>query len=265
MASNIEIQKKCEWCGTIFTAHKITTAYCSHRCANLAYKDRVRKKRIQEFHLKHDAELKPNSEKEFLTGKRQFIIRDAQFGSEGRAANWSPDVIPLAYVPENINCVPMGTGNCVVISSQFSGCLMAAFTYRKHGSAFETIFEKDQKYVCHIAIEEKEKGKECETIFSKAIDKGKINDFIIFNPAAIVPTTNRNKFSKMAAGLGYNVNFLRDVYGLISSDNECFSFVMEKEHGTLKPHVLSIVKWADRETVELFYSIDMGLNVLLKQ
>lgn len=34
---------------------------------NLAYKDRVRKKRIQEFHLKHDAELKPNSEKEFLT------------------------------------------------------------------------------------------------------------------------------------------------------------------------------------------------------
>ncbi len=46
MASNIEIQKKCEWCGTIFTAHKITTAYCSHRCANLAYKDRVRKERI---------------------------------------------------------------------------------------------------------------------------------------------------------------------------------------------------------------------------
>ena len=67
MASNIEIQKKCEWCGTIFNAHKITTAYCSHKCANLAYKDRVRKKRIQEFHLKHDVELKPNSEKEFLT------------------------------------------------------------------------------------------------------------------------------------------------------------------------------------------------------
>ena len=27
MASNIEVQKKCEWCGTIFTAHKITTAF----------------------------------------------------------------------------------------------------------------------------------------------------------------------------------------------------------------------------------------------
>ena len=47
MASNIDIQKKCEWCGVIFTAHKTSTAYCSHRCANLAYKERVRKKRLQ--------------------------------------------------------------------------------------------------------------------------------------------------------------------------------------------------------------------------
>ena len=67
MASNIEIQKKCEWCGTIFTAHKTSTAYCSHRCANLAYKERVRKKRVQEFQLKFDEEAKPHSEKEFLT------------------------------------------------------------------------------------------------------------------------------------------------------------------------------------------------------
>ena len=67
MASNIDIQKKCEWCGVIFTAHKTSTAYCSHRCANLAYKERVRKKRVQEFQLKFDEEAKPHSEKEFLT------------------------------------------------------------------------------------------------------------------------------------------------------------------------------------------------------
>ena len=53
------------WC--IFTAHKTSTAYCSHRCANLAYKERVRKKRVQEFQLKFDEEAKPHSEKEFLT------------------------------------------------------------------------------------------------------------------------------------------------------------------------------------------------------
>ena len=67
MASNIDIQKKCEWCGVIFTAHKTSTAYCSYRCANLAYKERVRKKRVQEFQLKFDEEAKPHSEKEFLT------------------------------------------------------------------------------------------------------------------------------------------------------------------------------------------------------
>ena len=37
MASNIDIQKKCEWCGKLFIAHKTTTRCCSHHCANLAY------------------------------------------------------------------------------------------------------------------------------------------------------------------------------------------------------------------------------------
>ena len=49
MASNINIQKKCEWCGKLFIAHKISTRCCSHRCANLAYKEKTRQKRISEF------------------------------------------------------------------------------------------------------------------------------------------------------------------------------------------------------------------------
>lgn len=40
MASNINIQKKCEWCGKLFIAHKISTRCCSRRCANLAYKEK---------------------------------------------------------------------------------------------------------------------------------------------------------------------------------------------------------------------------------
>ena len=43
MSSRIDIQKRCKWCNAVFTAHKTTTEYCSHRCANLAYKDRVNK------------------------------------------------------------------------------------------------------------------------------------------------------------------------------------------------------------------------------
>lgn len=49
MSSNIDIQKKCKWCGEVFTAHKMSTVYCSHKCANLAYKERVRKERISAY------------------------------------------------------------------------------------------------------------------------------------------------------------------------------------------------------------------------
>ena len=45
--SNIRIKKICEWCGQEFVAQKVTTKYCSHRCANLAYKQAIRAKRIQ--------------------------------------------------------------------------------------------------------------------------------------------------------------------------------------------------------------------------
>ena len=46
-ASNTKIKKICEWCGTRFEAQKISTKYCSHRCANLAYKKREREKNIK--------------------------------------------------------------------------------------------------------------------------------------------------------------------------------------------------------------------------
>lgn len=46
MSSNIDIKKKCKWCEQVFTAHKMSTSYCSHRCASLAYKERVRQERI---------------------------------------------------------------------------------------------------------------------------------------------------------------------------------------------------------------------------
>lgn len=197
----------------------------------------------------------------FVTESKKFVVFDAQFGLTGKDPDWSNDVIPLAYVPDNINCAPMDSGNCVVISSQFSGCLMAAFTYK--GS--KLALNKDQRYVCHIAIEDRAKGKECETTFSDAIEKKEIDDVVRFNPAAIVPVANRDVFKKVAAGLGYAVNFMTDVHGLISSDNECFSFIVGREHGSDNTHVLSIAKWANEECVELFYSINVDFNTLLKQ
>lgn len=68
MSSRIDIQKRCKWCNAVFTAHKTTTEYCSHRCANLAYKDRVRKQRIESLQHELGKSIKTpsNLNKEYL-------------------------------------------------------------------------------------------------------------------------------------------------------------------------------------------------------
>ena len=69
MASNINIQKKCEWCGKLFIAHKISTRCCSRRCANLAYKEKTRQKRVSEFQtmVNHQIEKEDCIDKDFFT------------------------------------------------------------------------------------------------------------------------------------------------------------------------------------------------------
>ena len=69
MASNIDIQKKCEWCGKLFIAHKTTTRCCSHRCANLVYKERTRQKRVSEFQTMVNQQIEKEDciDKDFFT------------------------------------------------------------------------------------------------------------------------------------------------------------------------------------------------------
>ena len=68
MSSNIEIKKKCKWCGQIFIAHKTTTNYCSHRCNNAAYKERIRQERIASYQKEFSINAEPTIEnKEFYT------------------------------------------------------------------------------------------------------------------------------------------------------------------------------------------------------
>lgn len=76
MSSKIDIQKRCKWCSAIFTAHKTTTEYCSHRCANLAYKDRVRKQRIESLQHELGKSIKthPNLNKEYLTPSEVAVL-----------------------------------------------------------------------------------------------------------------------------------------------------------------------------------------------
>lgn len=46
MSSNIKIERICEWCGNKFTAQTTVTRFCSKRCAEHSYKDRMRKKKM---------------------------------------------------------------------------------------------------------------------------------------------------------------------------------------------------------------------------
>ena len=71
-ASNIRIKKICQWCGIEFEAQKVSTKYCSHRCANLAYKQVVRDKRVKQaenetHYVKTEKPVETIKDKEYLS------------------------------------------------------------------------------------------------------------------------------------------------------------------------------------------------------
>lgn len=68
MSSNIEIQKKCKWCGQIFIARKTSTNYCSHKCNNAAYKERIRQERIATY----QKEISINTEETSIENKEFY-------------------------------------------------------------------------------------------------------------------------------------------------------------------------------------------------
>ena len=71
-ASNIRIKKICQWCGAEFEVQKVSTKYCSHRCANLAYKQAVRDKRVKQaeietHYVKTEKPVENIKDKEYLS------------------------------------------------------------------------------------------------------------------------------------------------------------------------------------------------------
>ena len=62
--SKIKVKKVCEWCGQEFHAQKVTTRFCSKRCAEHAYKDRLRNSQVQaaEQKVKEKTVLQPLQE-----------------------------------------------------------------------------------------------------------------------------------------------------------------------------------------------------------
>lgn len=54
--SKIRIRKVCAWCGNEFEAQKVTTQYCSKRCAEHAYKNRKRHEEKSSFESNQEKE-----------------------------------------------------------------------------------------------------------------------------------------------------------------------------------------------------------------
>ncbi len=69
MSSNIKIERICEWCGKQFTAQTTVTRFCSKRCSEHAYKERLRQKKISLSNQKtaHNSREKESRNKEFLS------------------------------------------------------------------------------------------------------------------------------------------------------------------------------------------------------
>ena len=77
--SSIRIKKICQWCGAEFVAQKVSTKYCSHRCANLAYKQATREKRVKqveaETHFIKSEKPKENvKDKEYLSIAQTSVL-----------------------------------------------------------------------------------------------------------------------------------------------------------------------------------------------
>lgn len=69
MSSNIKIERICEWCGNRFMAQTTVTRFCSKRCAEHSYKERMRQKKMalsNQETIQYNPDRK-SREKDFLT------------------------------------------------------------------------------------------------------------------------------------------------------------------------------------------------------
>lgn len=69
MSSNIKIERICEWCGNRFLAQTTVTRFCSKRCSEHSYKERMRQKKMSlsnQETIQYNPDRK-SREKDFLT------------------------------------------------------------------------------------------------------------------------------------------------------------------------------------------------------
>ena len=79
MSSNIKLERVCRCCEALFIARTTTTNYCSHKCANTAYKSRKRQEKINVVKLEMVNEqlnkpIKNLKDREFLSPSETALL-----------------------------------------------------------------------------------------------------------------------------------------------------------------------------------------------
>lgn len=69
MSSNIKIERICEWCGNRFMAQTTVTRFCSKRCSEHSYKERMRQKKMALSNMETSQcnLVRKSKDKDFLT------------------------------------------------------------------------------------------------------------------------------------------------------------------------------------------------------
>lgn len=134
----------------------------------------------------------------------------------------------LPYVPHKITYVTLNRGE-FAISGKFSGCLMGAYC------------ENGKYHVCHIATGNGA-GDTCKNAFTdKAADEK-----IKFLPSMIIGEDKSgvkyyDKIKEICEKYGYTFNQFDDVYGIITSEGELYSFITAKNGEYY--YVMAWVEW----------------------
>ena len=127
--SNIRIKKICQWCGAEFEAQKVSTKYCSHRCANLAYKQAVRDKRVKQA----------ENETQFVKLEKPIVnVKDKEYLSFAQAGKVLGLTRQAVY-----NMVKAGNLKASKISSRLSFIRRADIEAMLDDKPYKTLHPKD--------------------------------------------------------------------------------------------------------------------------
>jgi len=148
---------------------------------------------------------------------------------------WPQEIVQLCYVPGNISYVTLDKMGQCAMSSQFTGCLMSSFWLNK------TVYglPVNKQIICHIANGDDIVNGECIAKVNKLIP-----DNISFKPSLIINLPKwGDDYQNACNKLGYIVKIETNICGIITEDNELFSFIIGQKNSDNKLYVMAWCRW----------------------